>query len=55
MSSVGSLNPRPVIGSVGDSCTVRALGKEVSDVDDARDWSRCRYRMTVPSPSPIAR
>ena len=32
-----SLNPRPVIGSVGDSCMVRAfkLGKEVSDVDDA--------------------
>ena len=55
MSSVGSLNPRPVIGSVGDSCIVRDLGKEVRDVEDARDWSRCRYKMTVPSPNPMAR
>ena len=38
---VGSLNPRPVIGSMGDSWTVRGLGIEVSEVDDEKmDWSR---------------
>lgn len=43
------------MGSVGDSCTVRAFGSDVREVEDARDWSRCRYNMTVPSPRPIAR
>jgi len=36
-SSVGSLKPRPVIGSVGDSCTVRAFGSDVREIEDARD------------------
>ena len=38
---VGSLNSRPVIGSVGDSWMARGLGIEVSEVDDEKmDWSR---------------
>jgi len=38
---VGSLNPRPVFGSVGDSWIVRGLGIEESEVDDGKiDWLR---------------
>ena len=38
----GSLNPRAVIGSVGDSWIVRGLGKEVREVEEEKiDWSRC--------------
>ena len=37
---VNSLNPRPVIGSVGDSWMVH-LGIEMSEVDDEKmDWLR---------------
>jgi hypothetical protein len=51
----GSRKPRPVIGS-GDSCTTRARGKDVKAVGDVvRDWSKCLYSKTVPSPRPIAR
>jgi hypothetical protein len=55
LSSVGSLKPSPVTGSVGDSCIVRALGKAVKVVEVARDWSRCLKRITDPSPRPTAR
>ena len=37
----GSLKPRPVMGSVGDSWIVRAFGREVREVEEERDWSRC--------------
>jgi len=41
--AVGSLNPRAVIGSVGDSWMVRGFVKLVREVDDEKiDWSRCR-------------
>jgi hypothetical protein len=37
----GSLNPSPVIGSVGDSWTVRGFGNEVRELDEENmDWSR---------------
>jgi len=35
---VGSLDPRPVIGSVGDSWMVHGLGYEVDD--EKMDWLR---------------
>lgn len=50
------MNPSAVIGSVGDSWIVRGLGKAVRDVEEEKmDWSRWRYRRTVPSPRPMAR
>lgn len=53
---LGSLKPRAVIGSVGDSWMVLGLGREVRDVDGERTyWSRLRYSRTVPSPRPMAR
>jgi hypothetical protein len=41
-SSVGSLKPRPVMGSVRDSWTVRVFGKAVREDEEERDWSRWR-------------
>ena len=53
---MGSLNPRPVIGSVGDSWIARGLGMAVKEVDpENMDWLRFRYKSTVPSPRPTAR
>jgi hypothetical protein len=44
------------MGSVGDSWMTLGFGRAVRDVDpENNDWSRCRYRRTVPSPMPIAR
>lgn len=38
-----SLNPRTVIGYVGDSSMVRGLGRPVRDVEDEKmDWTRWR-------------
>ena len=35
--------------------TVRKNVQRVREVEEERDWSRCLYRITVPSPRPIAR
>ena len=34
---------------------VRPFGKAVREVDEASDCSICLYKMTVPSPRPMAR
>jgi len=39
----GSRNPRPVTGSVGDSCMILGFGRAVREVEpEKRDWSRFR-------------
>lgn len=54
-ADVLSRNPKPVMGS-GDSWMTRAFGKDAKEVGDVvKDCSRCRYKRTVPSPSPIAK
>jgi hypothetical protein len=57
VSSVeGSLKPRPVMGSVGDSWTTRDFGREARALEPEKmDWSKWRYKSTVPSARPIAR
>lgn len=42
------------VGRVG-SCTVRTLGKAVSEEEEESDWSRCLYSRTVPSAKPMAK
>lgn len=43
------------MGSVGDSWMVRPFGKAVKEEDEESDCSMCLYKITVPSPRPIAR